>query len=319
MAVVQSYETFAARRVFSFRLVDQFAAAARTQGPYPSVIGRIRMLVMERTDIGRVYDPQRELEIWRNATGYYLTGGDVLPAAASAPPLVLGAGTYKIRIESEYYLPAEFAVNWPLEATSEVPLFPTPAYPFPDLTANPIGMGLTMTRGCVFAPDGKPKAGADVSVEIQELDWTIPADWPLAQAKSNSNGEWVLVLPEQREMIDPVPAPPLQSMQVRYNLDGNAFEEQAWTGRENRYMQAALRGSAVDKDGRPLAGVTIENSLQAGAAATDAGGRWSIYFPFNQTDAVCNVKATNPNGQVLNRNKNVLAHKTVIVDRFQFL
>ena len=319
MAVLQSYETFTSRQIFTFRLVDQFAVCLRTQGPYPRVLGPVRMFVTERTDAGRAYDPEREVMVWTNATGCFLTGGDVLPANSGDPSFGLAAGTYKMRIENDFYLPTEFAVNWAPPATIEVTLFPSAAYPFPDLTANPAGMGVTMIRGCLFTSDGTPKADAAVSVAIQEDFWAIPADWPLAQATTSEQGEWLLVLPDQREMVDPAPAPLLKSIQVRYTLDGNVFDEQARAGRENRFLQAALRGSAADKNGHALVGVTIGNSLQPGVSVTDRSGQWSIYFPFDQADAACTVTATDANGQVLNRNTNVLAHKTVIVDRFQFL
>jgi hypothetical protein len=319
MAVVQSYETFVGRQVFTFRLVDQFAFFLRTQGPYPPLVGTVRIFVTQRTDIGRSYDPEREVLVWPNAMGCFLTGGDVLPANSGDPSFVLAAGTYKMRIESDFYLPDELTVTWPPVGVIEEKLFPTPAYPFPDFTANPAGMGTTMIRGCLFAPDGTPRVGVAVSVSIQEPLWAIPAEWPFAKAKTNDKGEWLLMLPDQREMIDPPPAPLLKTIHLRYAIDGQDFDELVQAGRENRYLQATLRGSAADKNGRPLAGVKVQNSLRPGTSITGPDGRWSIYFPFDQTDAACTVTATDPGGHVLNRNTNVLAHKTVIVDRFQFL
>jgi hypothetical protein len=150
------------------------------------------------------------------------------------------------------------------------------------------------------------------------VGWSIPAAWPFAKAKTNDKGEWVLILPEESEMIQPLPNPPVRRIHVRYILDGNDLGELANLGRENRLLQASLRGTAADKTGRPLPGVRMTNSVQAGTSTTDRNGRWSIYFPVNQPDAPCTVTATDPHGKVLRRDVFVIAHKAVNVGRFQF-
>jgi hypothetical protein len=197
-------------------------------------------------------------------------------------------------------------------------LLPAPAYPFPDSTVNSAGTGMTIIRGCLISAAGAPRTGVPVSVAIQEPGWTLPAGWPLAESLTNDNGEWVLVLPDQQEMIDPPPSPLRTSINVRYTLDGATFDDQVAAGRERRFLQASLRGAAADARGRALPGVTVTNSLQAGSSITGRDGRWSIFFPFGQTDAPCTVQATAPDGRVLSRQADVVAHKAVLVERFQF-
>jgi hypothetical protein len=223
-----------------------------------------------------------------------------------------------MRVESDFYLPDEFDVAWPPTTVSEVTLLPTPAYPFPELTSNPPGTGVTISRGCLFAPDGTPKKNSAVSVGIQETGWSIPGAWPFAKAKTNDKGEWVLILPDESEMIQPLPNPLVKTIHVRYTLDGDDFDELANVGRENRLLQASLRGTAADSRGRPLTGVQGTNSVQAGTSTTDRNGRWSIYFGVDQPDVACTVTATDSSGNALSRNTFVIAHKAVNVGRFQF-
>jgi hypothetical protein len=130
------------------------------------------------------------------------------------PSFTLAAGTYKMRVESDFYVPDEFDVAWPPTAVVEVTLLPTPAYPFPELTSNAPGTGVTISRGCLFAPDGAPKENAAVSVVSQEMGWSIPPAWPFAKAKTNDKSEWVLILPEESEMVQPRPNPPVRTIQA---------------------------------------------------------------------------------------------------------
>ena len=81
----------------------------------------------------------------RNLSGYFLFT-DLTP------------GTYTVRVESEFYLPAEQTVDTtllnPKQPVAEIVLKPTPSYPFPG--------SATLLRGVVT--NGTPLADAKVSV-----------------------------------------------------------------------------------------------------------------------------------------------------------
>ena len=321
MAVLPKYETFAGRPLFAFRVVDRFAAELGTLGDFPPIIGALRFFLAERADIGRKYDPPRELLFWQSAAGNFLTGGDMLGAKKGDPTLNLATGgNYKIQTRSDYYQTAEIDVNWPPANLVEKDLLPSPAYPFPDATSSPPGFGATLFRGALFQPDGVPKSGAAVSVEVATNDFEIPADWLLSQTKTGETGEWALALPDERRLR--IHGPPERKPQFGADLkvDGAVIHSlMVNAGRENVFSQASLRGTAADRFGRPLAGVKVTNSLQAGTSITDPNGRYSIFFPITQPDAACTVKATSPAGTVISNNAMAAkARQTVIVPRFQF-
>ena len=209
MAVLSTYETFTGRKLFAFRMVDRFAAAMETQGPFPPLIGGLRFYLSERTDHPNQhkYDPPREVLFWRSASGAYLTGGEFLGPTSTDPTHALGPGSYTFVTRSDYYEPSTIPVaQWPPEKPIEADLLPKPAYPIPAPTSGPPGVGLTILRGTLCRFDGSPQEAQPVNLKLRDPGWTIPKGW--VQRKDDLHvetttsvfGEWMLILRDQARM-----------------------------------------------------------------------------------------------------------------------
>jgi hypothetical protein len=252
-----------------------------------------------------------EMVMQINRSGYYLFFGLVQWPDGGRRRITLDPGRYLIRVTSPLYQPLAQAVSVPMgnlnypDLTSVDPdqrdpmrqysfsLEPGATYPFPNTVAfrpELVGSGCvedtaagrlapTLLRGSLHSRDGRPIAGARVSV----------AGWSNTYTTGDS-GDWVLWFADTRA-IGPVP------VHVDFP-DGTSLDVPnvcvvRW--RETSLRETALRGWVL-RSGRGVAGAVITVAGQPGAATSSRDGGWTYYFALNQPDATVDLTATLPDG-----------------------
>lgn len=319
------YESFLGAPVPALTLIDLFAQLRGTRGAFPPLVGAIRFTILEHilpAGIQR-FDPPLNVYAQANSSGFYLLSSQVTRTAGS--PLTLAPGDYRVRIESDFYQPLEQVITWPaavdpnwppvLEKRPMFNLLPAASYPFPDLTPQQKGLGITLIRGSVFETDGTPNPNATVTI-AQPLN-----KWPFNSCTVSPSGDWVLVILDQRT-FNPVPKPPITTLDVVLHFDfGDGTNADVPLtvnlAAENSLRQTALRGIVTTTAGVPIPLAVISVSGQARTSLTRKDGQWFFYFGLLQAAGLEQVTATAPNGRGSVQTVNVVQRATVVVPGFR--
>lgn len=339
-------ELFHPAPLTALSVVDSLARALRTSGEFPPPIGDIEMAVVAATaPVARTFDPPRKLHFFRNRSGYVVLDGTFTLAAEPHRRWPLAPGTYRVRVSGEFYQDTEFQLQWPLPAgarrvdvsplpndAGSVELLPSSNYPVPDPSVGRLQLGPTILRGTALAADGTPLAG--IRAEVINLPFLAPGnlpplgDWPFTAATTNAHGDWTLVLPDRRYFdatpeIPPGSPPQVVTKQLGFRVaypDGAVVRQaNVRLGSEFSLRNTMLRGQVVDASGRPIAGATVESTVNARTSRTRADGVWILCFDLNQaTVPNVTVTITTPTGATASANTTLQREATVVVPTFQF-
>lgn len=324
MAAMQFIEQFAHTPHVALSVIDRLAQALHLSGAFPPALGDITCEIIEAmAPVQRTYEPARVLGMQRTRAGYVTLDGSYSNPAQPGREWLLAPGTYRVRVSGEIYRPAEFALTWPpapddrrvripkapadIANVDNVELYPSAAYPMPDLTLGRNQLGPTIIRGSALAADGTPIAG--IVAEVINLPLLQPAgqpvlgSWPFLQTTTAANGDWAVVLPG-RLYIDPavevpVALPPPNSppmtkqiaVRVAYPTGAVTVLRNVVLGDENPVRNTGLRGQVLGAGGRPIAGARITTSVSAATSTTGRDGSWFLYFGLGQP-AVANLSVT---------------------------
>jgi hypothetical protein len=318
MAVVQTYERFTPPAVFSMAARDRFAEARQLANSVPPILGEATLYLTERLSApALVFDPPLEFLSLRNGSGFFLLSGETrtpgVPGTRTLP-----SGQYKWRLESDFYQAHEFDDDWPpanvYDPAKDRPLFPGPSYPFPNLDLKQRGLGVTLVRGTLFAPDGS----AVPNVEVELTAPVLPALFvPFTTCVTDKRGEWVLAIVDRQTELQRTtpPQPDFANAVIHIHLPVNPYDVALaiTPGAENSLRQTALRGHVLRANGTPLAGVTITNDVTAGSSITGLDGQWFLYFELRQAGSAVTVTATAPSGGADSRISAIVPKSTVLV------
>ena len=313
------FEGFTCRPLPALNLVDSFAQFRGTQGPFPPPLGSLAFTIAaKQAGPGLVaIDPPQPLAGSASPSGFYLLSNEV--TARDAIQLTIAPGIYSVHIESDFYQPANILVTWPPDP-ARVPAFnllPGAAYPFPDLTVQQSGAGLTLVCGSLFATDGTPIAGVGVGI-------TAPAaanNWPFRRCLTSETGDWAVVIPD-RQSFTPQgqPLPTTLNITLRIELPAGAVDVpnvKVNLGTENSVPQTSMRGRVVNEKGIAIPGAVIAVNGVAGTSNSRSDGQWFFYFDFQQNDGQVRVTATAPNGRSQDQMVNIRKLAAVVVPAFQ--
>jgi hypothetical protein len=208
--VIAGFEERHNRTALTVRLIDGWARDQGLWGPAPLPLGRTSYFLFAAVDAAgneREFPHPTRLIVTRNASGYDLFFGHVCPPDKIRRRGWLPDGTYRLRVESDYYqrFEQQVDVSTPkgtqrLAVPHEWVLQPGYAYPFgeslplgkaqvgpgPCTAATfPGARGITLLRG--VERDAQGKGIADAKVEAVGL--------PNVSYQTGANGQWVLVFP----------------------------------------------------------------------------------------------------------------------------
>lgn len=302
-------------------LQDQFARKRGFSGAHPRPLGRVRFLLVARTDKAmqasvRLPAPL-EMQVIQNPSGYYLFFGKVKATDGSTRRVDAQGWPWTIRLVSDFYqtmeqtpaeIPASFAPGSSGSgAVSPITfvLSPGPAYPFPN---EPAGEKRGRLRGTLRNPDGSPIPG--VRVEAIDVDHQPQFD----PARTGEDGQWVLVLPS---------LPSDGFVNVRFTFaDGtvkDVTQVPVEANRENNLPQTVLRGQVrLRNAGAGNAAIRVDK-VKGAQTVTDAAGNWFLYLDLLQGGGKVTVIAKLPD-QKSSKSTSVTVQPrlTVAVPSFDF-
>lgn len=352
MATVQLIEQVAHTPRVAVSMIDRLAQALHAGGNFPPALGDITCEIVQATaPIQRTYEPPRVLGIVSTRAGYVTLDGSYAKPGEPGREWALGPGKYLVRVRSELYLNATFELTWPPTGSDRrvripqpanqgnvdnLELYPSAAYPMPDLTLSRNQLGPTIVRGCALAADGTPIEGAVAEVIhlalLQPAGQPILGSWPFMRTSSAANGDWALVLPG-RLYIDPAPevpavlpppnSPPMTkqiSVRVVYPTGTVTTLQNVVLGDEHSVRNTGLRGQVLGSGGSPIVGARITTSVSAAVSTTGRDGSWFLYFDLGQP-AVANlsVTATTPSqASATDSTASVQPDAAVVVPTFHF-
>jgi len=320
------------RPSYALAAVDLLAQALAVRGPIAPPTCPLSCAIVEQlAPVARTFTPPLMLELRQSANGSVLFDGRYRVGDGPLRDVPLGDGQYTAELRGDYYRPQRFTLDWPPAALRtplvggvpvDVPLSPSAAYPYPDVTTLPFNLGPTLLRGSVFTADGDPVVDAIVDVPaLLPLNPALPA-WPFTAPRTGPPGDRALLLPDRRRfgIAGETTAQPPVAMTVRVQHPNggpvvNILNVPVTLGRENSVANTALRGQVTRAGGFPLGGVVITTSVNALASRTRDDGRWTLYLDPNQA-GVANVAvtATAPDGSTATLNGvAVISRATVVV------
>lgn len=330
MTIVGRYRA-AHRPTFALAAVDVLAQALAVRGPIaPPTCALKCVIVGQTTPVARKFDPPLVLETSKRENGSIVFDGRYRVGDGPVRDVPLSNGQYDAELRGEYYRPAEFKLDWPPVALRtplvgsvpvDLPLLPSAAYPFPDVTALPFNLGPTLLRGSVFTADGTPVEGAVVQIPALPAPNPPAPAWPFVSTETGASGDWALLLPDRRRIGFPgeTAAQPTQQMivQVTHPVPGpvvNITQVPVTLGRENAVPNTALRGAVTRAGGLPLDGVVITTSDNALTSATRSDGRWALYLDPNHAGAAnVSVTATALDGSTVTLNGVAIIRRATVV------
>jgi hypothetical protein len=294
-----------------FDVLDEFAQLRGSRGPLPRPFEPIKFFaVAEGAGPNRKeLKPPLEFVVKRNTTGYHSFHNIIKKPDGTLLQNALAAGTYDLRVEGRFYQTQKAAITLPRPADLALPINLQPAYSYPfPLDLKPTGgRGFALLRGSLHTADGKPIAGATVSV--------AGANSPYV---TDESGQWVLVFPDsffpgtQTTATVTVQVKPLTGPIVNVpNVDLSKGDERA-------LAETAFRGWVIQR-GLGVAGATVEVQGQPIPTRTLADGSWFYYFALgHNTVDLLDITARLPDGSTLMQNQRTMPGATVIVPPFQF-
>jgi len=302
-------ETYLARPVSAMTLVDRFAELRRTRESVPPPIPPVHFRLIARREGGIMtpLDPPIALRPKSGPSGAFLFADEQRIGGAVYR---ITPGRYLLRIESDFYQPAQLETEWPLpqRPPRTVPLLPGSAYPFPDLSLS--STRLTLVRGTVVEEVfGTPVDG----VRVEML---APPDMgELARGLTDARGSWVLTL------LD-APAADFTAMLRFSKPDGGAVVDVADVhvvrGAENALSNTALRGIVLTAAGAaPIHEAEITIDGHPGSVRTDRDGRWIFYLSLFEPNVDARVNATSPGGATAVQDTPIRNRATVVVPPFR--
>ena len=302
---VADIRSLAAAAVFDVE--DRYARERGVRGAHPRPIAPVRFRAVARmTAGGRVdLDPELELDIVRNSSGFDLFYGNAGPAGTDERRR-LDDGTYAVRtLTGGVYQTVERAdvVIPEPSAPYQFELEPGYSYPFPSGAASARGAAPTLLRGGLQGPDADGIEGARVAVAGTTRTYT-----------TDESGQWVLVFPPNQAS---------GTVTVRFELpDGtvaNVAGVPVVAGRDSVVAQTALRGRVTTTEGAAIAGATVTVGGQPGQTLSQVDGGWFYYFRPDQSATNVTVTATLPDGRSQSRAAvPVQPRSTVVVQSFRF-
>jgi hypothetical protein len=331
MTLVGRYRA-AHRPQFAVAAVDLLGRALATRGPLaPPTCPLACVITAQVAPVARKFDPPLSLESRQSANGSLVLDGRYRVGDGPVRDVPLADGTYDAELRGEHYRPQPFALTWPPVALRtpvdafggplDIGLFPSAAYPYPDLTTLPFNLGPTLLRGTAFKPDGTPVKDAVVSVPaLPALNPPFPA-WPFVQTRSGENGDWAILLPDRRRIGFPGEATAVAAVLMKVSVAHpppdpvvEIADVRVTLGSENAVPNTSLRGAVVRKGGQPLDGVQITTSVNALQSRTHADGRWTLYFDPNQADVInVAVTAIAPDGSSATLNGVAIRSRATVV------
>jgi hypothetical protein len=298
------------------------------QGVRHPPLGRLTFTIVARIVDGTPRDltPPLEMVVTKNPSNFYLFFGALkLSKTANGAEReirnhMLDDGTYVMRLTSDFYQMIQGPVTLPQpKQPIRIPLSPGYSYPFfnsyPLHTGAPDGCptnrqknghGPTLLRGTINMRDGRGLPNA--TVQVPGFDATYRTD---------STGQWVLVIDPQALPLDAVPRQVTLQIRLPNDIVINVTNVCLVPGRETIVRQAALRGAVLDK-GMPVEGARISIVGAPDSITTAADGSWAYYLDFAEEDAFGLVAATLPDGRSLMANVRTVHRSTVIVPTFRF-
>lgn len=331
MTLIGRYR-MALRPLYVVGAVDLLGRVLATRGPLAGPTCTLQLVLVAQTaPVARTFVPSLSLEVQQSPSGALQIDGRYRVGEGPVRDVPIADGTYDAELRGEHYRPQPFVLVWPpaalrtpLDAAGvpvDIGLLPGSAYPYPDATALPFGLGPTLVRGAVYAADGDPVANAIVRViGLAALNPPNPP-WPFIETRTGANGDWALVLPDRRRIGYPAetaaPGPVSMTIRVTYPPPGptvDILNVPVTFGRENAVPNTALRGAVTRTGGRPLAGVIITTSANALRSRARSDGRWTLYLDPNQPDvANVAVTATAPDGSSATVNGVAIRNRATIV------
>jgi hypothetical protein len=331
MTIVRNYRA-AHRPQFAIAAVDLLAQALAARGPLaPPTCALACVIVAQVAPVARTFSAPLSLVLRQRDNGALLLDGRYRVRDGPVRDMPLGDGVYAAELRGKHYRAQPFSLVWPpptlrtpvdaFGAPLDVALFPSPAYPFPDLTVLPFNLGPTLLRGSVFTANGDPVSNAVVDVPALPALIPLTPAWPFIATRTGDTGDWALLLPDRRRIGIPGEAtsqPPIpMTIRVQHPNGGpvvNIVNVPVTLGRENTVPNVALRGAVTRDGGRPLADVVITTSANALQTRTRVDGRWTLYFDPNQADVVnVAVTATAPGGSTVTVNGVAIRNRATVV------
>ncbi|WP_447602799.1 hypothetical protein [Nitrospira sp. Nam80] len=324
MVPIRTYERFTHYPIYALNVMDDFAAARLSRDSndpshpieIPSVLGRISFFVTHRlTPPVITYDRPLEFISRLTRSGFFVFSGETR-RQRQAGTGSLSPGRYRWRIESDYYQGMNFEHDWPPHKTlmeQGIKLRPGPRYPFPNLDLKQRDLGVTLLRGTIFMPNGKPVEKAKVELTLPELPSSFIT---YGECDTDFLGEWVLVLIERKK---DEPPPDLEHSRIRVHLPDKQYDVDLHIrpGEENSVRQTALRGRTVKPGGMPASGAMITTSAGEGESIVGADGQWSFYFDLRQGDGPVTVTAKGIDGLTGSKSHQIVHGQTTTVPTIQ--
>lgn len=318
-AVAFQFEEFACRPMPTLNLIDSFLQVRGTRGAFPPPLGTLSFSLAAKQGAGSgvAIDPPQQVAGSANPTGFYLLANEAISPTQNQ--LAIAPGIYQVHIDSDFYQPADVMVSWPPDPAQvpSVTLLPSAAYPFPDLTVQQGGSGLTLVRGSLFNTDGTPLAGVGVGI-------TAPAaanNWPFRRCVTSAGGDWAVVIPDRQSFTaQGQNLPTTLDITLHLELPTGAVDVQNITvnlGTQNSVPQTSMRGRVISDKGIAIPGSVISVDAVAATSKSRSDGQWFFYFDFQQNDAQVRVTATAPNGRNQQQAVNVRKLAAVVVPAFQ--
>ncbi len=308
--------------------MDAFARGRLGPNAHPRPLGTLRFWLVSQDVAGvqQVFEPNKELLMKKNPSGYYLFFAEEKLPDGSKRALALPDGNYQILVTSRFYqsVEKEFVLPMP-NLNQDLPdgsdpmlqysldLEPNYAYPFPntyplrfgvgdDCADVPSRQGPTLLRGSLHTKEGQGLAGASVQVVGTSNVY-----------KTDETGQWVLWFPNDYSTKEEKEA-------VRVDLpDGSQVDVAdvcVVKGRETSLAETALRGH-VTKAGKNVEGATVK--VAEDSVETDKDGKWFYYFDLNQGETMVNVVASLPDGGTpASKSVQVRPRSTIVVPTFKF-
>jgi hypothetical protein len=257
-----------------FDVTDNYASRVGVAGTFARALGPMRFSLIARdpgTGSEQPLEPPVALATITNPSGFQLWFG--ARGDGGLPP---DPGSYRVRVDSDYYAP------WTSPTLVATPAPSTPvrcgrapgyAYPFARGGLAAASVSPTVVRGALQDLNGTGQAGASVAVTAGVTTMSYLTD---------VTGQFLFVIPD--------PPPATVSLTVAY--PGGATAKLTGVpvtgGADSLVPQTVLSGSIVSS----ILGGTVALSRPATTVSAETDGSWRVVLPLDQKSARATVTAT---------------------------